>query len=343
MRPRRIGLLAIISFAAAIGVANASWYDDYEDGIKAARAGNWQRVVDTMSKAIAGNKTEANNARTYGAIFINYKPYYYRGVAYLNLGKNEQAIADLEKTLGPGQLDLGPIEIHIKTAKDRLRTDVPTPQPTPQPQPTPVPVPVPVPQPPSIDPALRTRAESAIESARARLAAAQQRNAVNTNEYKEAMTQFREANRRLNAAASNDDMRAVANIASEVVLLADSANVITPVPTPVPVNTTAQVEGDVLGATRRNLRGALESYFEGDFVNAERRFKRLSVELPKNPWIWAFLGASQWSRYAFETEDYLRVEAINSFKQAKRNGWKGGLPQKYFSRRIRNAFERNAG
>lgn len=88
---------------------------------------------------------------------------------------------------------------------------------------------------------------------------------------------------------------------------------------------------------------ALESYFEGDFVTAERKFKGLTVDLPNNPWIWAFLGASQWSRYAFETEEYLRRDAIGSFKKARQVGWKGGLPQKYFSRRIRNAFANTAG
>src|SRR6187399_2029157 len=101
IRPRSLAV-AIFCFVAAAGVANASWYDDYEAGVKAARAGNWSVVVDKMTKAIAGNAKEDNKARTYGAIFINYHPYYYRGVAYTNLGKYDQAISDLEKTSGAG-------------------------------------------------------------------------------------------------------------------------------------------------------------------------------------------------------------------------------------------------
>lgn len=331
MKPRRIQFLAVLCFATTIGVANASWYDDYEDGIKAVRAGDWARVISRMTSAINGNAKEGNNVRTYGAIFINYKPYYYRGLAYLNTGKYQQAITDFEKTMGPGQENRGSIEELIKRAKDALAVPDPTPPP---PQPPP-------PQPPTdlIDPVLRAQADSGMKQAQDRLEAAQQRGATGTNEYKEAMQQYRNANSRLTSATSNADLRAVINVAREVVLLANSANIIVPPPPPPP-----GPEEPILGPIRANLRGALESYFEGDFVAAERKFKALAnKDLPKNPWIWAFLGASQWSRYAFETEDYLKRDAINSFKKARQYGWKGGLPQKYFSRRIRNAFANTAG
>ena len=141
------------------------------------------------------------------------------------------------------------------------------------------------------------------------------------------------------------------SLAGEVVFLANSASgpvISTQTTATVATATTTTSKPivaieDVLGNTRKNLRVALESYFEGDFVTAERKFKGLTTDLPKNPWIWAFLGASQWSRYAFETEDDLRQEAIKSFKKAKQHGWKGELPPKYFSRRIRNAFKTTAG
>ena len=96
---------------------SASWYDDYDEGLKAARAGNWLVVVDRMTKAINGNARESNKARTYGIIFINYHPYYYRGVAHLNLGRNDEALADLQRSNGPGDLDLGSIDVLISRAR----------------------------------------------------------------------------------------------------------------------------------------------------------------------------------------------------------------------------------
>src|SRR5207244_8139444 len=80
--------------------AMASWYDDYEAGLAAAPKGQWAVVIQKMNAAIAAAPKESDKARAYGTIFYNYHPYYYRGVAYLNTGKFEQAIADLERAEG---------------------------------------------------------------------------------------------------------------------------------------------------------------------------------------------------------------------------------------------------
>ena len=99
----------------------------------------------------------------------------------------------------------------------------------------------------------------------------------------------------------------------------------------------------VLGDTTRRVRSALQSYFNGDFEEAERAFKTLSNEMPTNGWIYAFLGASQYSVYAFEIDENYKTAAMESFKMARRYGnFKNGLPQKYFSRRIRKAFDMTA-
>ena len=105
---KRHAFLAIVLLAIAT-TALASWYDDYNEGVKAVATGRWQVVIQKMTAAIAGNSKENDNARTYGNIFINYHPYYYRGIAYLRTGKYEQAISDLEKTSGPGESDQGSI------------------------------------------------------------------------------------------------------------------------------------------------------------------------------------------------------------------------------------------
>src|SRR5579859_6272369 len=158
-------IVAAVALQLVAGIALASWYDDYDDGLNATRKGQWQIVVQKMSTAIKGNPKEDDHARTYGAIFINYHPYYYRGVAYLNLGKYEQAISDFEKTSGPGEIDQGPIVTLMERAKSKLAAaTAPEAQPVvPQPQPArPVPVPQPAVAPPvapTIDPALRQRAQ----------------------------------------------------------------------------------------------------------------------------------------------------------------------------------------
>jgi tetratricopeptide (TPR) repeat protein len=348
MRVTRIAVMLMV-VALTASVADASWYDDYEAGLAAVRKGDWKAAADRMTKAIAGNANENNKARTYGAIFINYHPYYYRGAANLNLGKYEQAIADLEKTTGPGPENLGSIDMLIQLAKARAAQAsdpgpaVPEPQPVRPPTPVPQPV-APVPQPtgPVIDPALRGRAQTAVQQARARLQAAQDRDAGGSQQYQRAVQQFTDANTKLATAKSNDDLNAVIAMADNATLIADSAVAAQPtIATTRPTAATATVLAD----SSRRVRVALESYFRGDFDEAASQFSRLAQDMPTNAWIWAFLGASQYSQYAFEADEQYRTQALDAFKKARQYGkWgRDGLPSKYFSRRIRRAFQESAG
>ena len=333
--------MALLAIAAP---ALASWYDDYDAGIAAVRKGQWQLVVQKMSGAIAGNPRENQNSRTYGNIFINYKPYYYRGLAYLRLGQYDKAIADFERTEGPGEVDRGSIDELMQDAKAKQAsaTNVPEPQPPVQVTPVPQPVPHPVPAGPVIDQALRQQVSSSINAANQSLAAARDRKAAGTAEYRNALNALTDANQRLATAKSNEDLQAALGPANNAKLFADSALVPTPnipQPTTTTVSKPTGATNIVLGDTAKRVRNALENYFNGDFEQAATQFQRLAQEMPKNGWIWAFLGASQYSQYAFEADENYRSAALQSFRKAKQlRSWKGGLPQKYFSKRIRNIY-----
>src|SRR5437867_1901431 len=333
---------AVIFFAAT--AAFASWYDDYDAGLDAVRKGQWQAVIQKMPAAISGNAKENDKARTYGAIFINYHPYYYRGVAHLNLGHYEQAVSDFEKTSGPGPEDLGGIDTLMQKAKAKLAAPVPEPQPQPvRPVPAPLPVPVPVqPAAPTMDQALRQQVTSEINSARGRMTAAQQRKATGAPQFAQATQALADANTRSATAKSNDDLRTALAAAQNAALLFDAAaapTIVTTTTVPQPSRpTTASTL--VLGDTTKRVRSALQQYFNGDFDEAARGFQSLTNDLPNNGWIYAFLGASQYSVYAFETDENYKTLAMDSFKKARRYGkFKAGLPPKYFSRRIRKAFD----
>ena len=339
---RRVSFAAVLFFAAT--AAFASWYDDYDAGINAANKGQWQTVIQKMTAAINGNPKENDKARTYGAIFINYHPYYYRGVANLNLGRYEQAVTDLEKTSGPGPEDLGGIDTLMQKAKAKLAAaSTPSPEPQPQPvRPTPVPVPV-QPAAPTIDPTLRQQVTSEINNARGRMAAAQQRRATSAPQFAQATQALAEANTRNATAKSNDDLRTALGSAQNAALLFDAAPaaiVTTTIAGPPPPSRPTTASTLVLGDTARRVHSALQAYFNGDFEDATRAFKSLTNDLPNNGWIYAFLGASQYSVYAFETDENYKSDAMESFRLARRYGkFKKGLPQKYFSRRIRKAFD----
>lgn len=355
---RRILAVAVLSLAVA-GVARASWYDDYDAGIAAVRKGSWSTVIQKMSAAIKGNAKEGDKVRTYGTIMINYHPYYYRGVAYLNTGRYEDAISDFEKTSGPGAENLGTLDTLMDRAKKQLASaSEPEPEPpvrteTIRPTP-PVPTPTPAPVVPSIDPALRQRAVNALAGAKQKIQSAQQRRASTSPQFSQAMSIFTDATTRNAGARNNEDLSAVIAMADNAGDLADLAmppNV--PAPTPTPTPTPGPIVPKPIGATTtvmqeadysNEVRRALEEYFAGEFEDAAKRFEALAAKMPNNGWIHAFLGASQYSVYAFEADEKYKDAALSSFRRAKRlRTWKDGLPSKYFSRRIRRAFSETAG
>jgi tetratricopeptide (TPR) repeat protein len=353
---RRTLALALIVTALSGGVAHASWYDDYDDGIAAVRKGNWSVAVQKMSAAIKGNPKEGDRVRTYGTIMINYHPYYYRGVAYLNTGRYEEAIADFERTSGPGPENLGSLDALMERAKKQLAAaTAPEPEPArPEPARPVVTQPAPTqPSVPQIDPGLRQRAAAAIASAKQKLQSAQQRKAASSPQYAQAMSMFSDASTRNAGARSNDDLHAIITMAQNAGDLADLAMppsapapvlaTTTPAPSmpkPVAATTTVMEEADYSS----EVRAALEQYFEGEFETAAQHFEALARKMPNNGWIHAFLGASQYSVYAFEADEKYRDAALSSFRKAKRlRSWKDGLPSKYFSKRIRKVFSETEG
>lgn len=349
-KTRRALAVALLSLALATA-AQASWYDDYDAGLIAAKKGAWSTVVQKMTAAIKGNGKEGNRVRTYGVITINYHPYYYRGAAYIQLGRYDEAISDLEKTSGPGPENLGSIDALMDRAKKMAAAssepEPPRPEPVRPPVVTPpVTTPTPTPVVPQIDPAQRQRASSALAAARQKLGAAQQRRANGSPQYSQASSIFNDATTRFGRARTNEDLAAVVSLAENAGDLAELAmppnapppTVPTTTPSPIipkPVATTTQVIDEHADDVKR----ALEQYFAGEFEEAAERFEKLTSQMPNNGWIYAFLGASQYSLYAFEKDESDRKAAINSFRKAKQlRTWSGGLPSKYFSKRIRTAF-----
>lgn len=354
---RRSIAVAILALALTT-TAHASWYDDYDAGLIAAKKGNWPAVAQKMTAAIGQLGKENSKARTYGMDFRNYRPYYYRGVAYLNMGRYDQAIADLETTGGPGPENLGDISTLLDRAKKMAAaSNEPDPVPArvdPPVRNTPPPVTPPVtttqapaPLVPQIDPGQRQRAGAALAGARQKLEGAQRRRATTSPQYSQATQIFNEATTRLGSARNNEDLASVISLAENAGDLAELAMPATATPPPlVATATTSPIVPKPIAATTQvidqhadDVKLALEQYFAGEFAEAAERFERLTNEMPNNGWIYAFLGASQYSLYAFEADETYRKAAITSFRKAKQlRSWNGGLPSKYFSKRIRNAF-----
>ena len=120
-RAGRIIVLTLLFVVFATGVAHAKeYYESYADGLKSVESKNWSDVIAKMTEAIGKNPQENKKARTYGANFIQYHPYYYRGIAYFNQGKYQEAIDDLQRALGVGKVNLGTPESWVLRAEQRM-------------------------------------------------------------------------------------------------------------------------------------------------------------------------------------------------------------------------------
>lgn len=352
MLTRRLTVFLVVVLLAPPSFA-ATWYEDYEQGIKAARARNWPTVIAKMNSAIRQKPNEGAREKTYGVIFIAYYPYYYRGMALYETGQFQQAIADLERTRGVGAYAPEDKETLLRKAKERLEDARPvrqTPTPAP-PTPTPGPIVTPTPRPSIVPPPTPTprrfppdestremeqRARAVIDQAnRAGASArAQQADSLARSEYTTAARYYAQTLQLAAGASTPAHWRRVMDTAESAKAQFDLASA-TARRAVVPVDPTDVILSDL----RRRLRLALDNYFSGRFGQASTQFAQLSQSQPDNALIWAFLGASRYSEYYIEgaSNPQARVRAEEAFRRAKRKYQK--LPANYFSPRIRRFYE----
>lgn len=347
MSPRK--LILLLAFLVATPLSAREWFDAYNEGIKAARAKNWNVVVQKMDEAIRMKPTEGARERTYGAIFIKYHPYYYRGIAHFNLGNYDAAVRDLQRTTGTGELDLGSAESFVEKAQNRIAANQ---RPADTPPVTTTQVTTtrdtrPDVRPdtgPGTDPAIETNRRNAERLIAA--AEAQRNEAMSREAQAHAAQQFTAAqNLLLQAQAQRANAetaaqwKAVADLADRAqrtFSLATSTAIAAATRNQTTVNTVAD---DVLSPARKRLRTALEDYFSGNFDRAASGFQALSnLNIPL---IYAYLGASHYYSWYLggNVDDRKLAAAKSAFRQARKLNPRLTLSARYFSPRVRNFYD----
>lgn len=356
--------LTVLLLALAVTVpASAEWYDDYFDGIDAAKKKNWSVVVQKMTAAIGKKPNEEKKAKTYGVQFIAYHPYYYRGVAYMNQGKWADAVEDLKKATGVGEVNLGDpatllISANQQLVAEQIRTQQPaTPPPTTQPT---------TPRPAGPDPAVvaaREKAEGAIQTARTKLNRAQQADASihAPSDFDAASNLLKQATSANVNATTAADYDKVADLADRAARAFDAAvtnaemkiaeierqrrqQPTTPTPAPPttrPPTPTSSATRDTLSETKRRLKQALQAYFDGDFSRSANQLEQLALDQPNNAMIYAFLGASRYYDYYLggQSDAASLQRAKEALRQAKSINPSLKLSADYFSPRVRGFFD----
>jgi len=342
---RRLPSVFLAVLLGATSLFAQKWLDAYESGLAAAKKGDWKVVVQRMSAAIAVKPAEDPSARPYGTIIVPYHPYYYRGIAYFNLEQYQLAIADLEKTKGPGAVKLGDVGSFVDRAQTRIAaaTQPPATQTTPATTTVATTTRAPVIEtPPAVDPAVRRGAEQAIAAARSRSEAARQGGAPTyaAEQWRQGSQRLTEAVNKSAGAETTADWQGVFEAADRATRLFDAA--ITNAQTAIADQRTApgQATEVIVEPIRDRVRDALEAYYDGDYGVATRQLETLVKEQKTNAMLWAFLGASRYYSYYLDGGDNksLREAAEQAFKQAHKLKRNLKLDENYFSARVRTFF-----
>lgn len=364
MTPVRRLPIVLLLLTLAAPAWGAEWYDSYFEGLDAAKKKNWGTVVSKMNEAIAKKPNEEKRAKTYGVQFIAYHPYYYRGVAYFNQGKWADAVEDLKRATGTGEVNLGDpatllISANQQLVAEQIRNAPQQPATPPPAQQTPA-------RPAGPDPqvvAARERAESAIQNARARLNRAQQADAsihapgdfdnasnllkqatsANVNadsvaDYNRVVDTADRAARGFDAAISNAQTRVAELERQRRAQQQQPATSPTRPATPPPP---AQATEDALSSSKQRLRQALQAYFDGDFSRSASQLEQLALDHPNNAMIFAFLGAARYYDYYLrgQSDAASLQRAKEALRQAKTIEPSLTLSADYFSPRVRGFFE----
>src|SRR5205085_1494051 len=70
------------------------WWESYNRGVTAVRAGSWAAAVDALQKSIAQMPAEGLNVRTPRDILSVYVPHFWLGIARFNVGDVDGAMRE---------------------------------------------------------------------------------------------------------------------------------------------------------------------------------------------------------------------------------------------------------
>jgi len=90
-------VLATLMIAAPAAQNNNKWADPYQKGLKAFNAKNYRIAINFFEQAVAAEPRSGANKRVEGVFYTDYFPYYYLGVAHLELRQYEKAQENFDK------------------------------------------------------------------------------------------------------------------------------------------------------------------------------------------------------------------------------------------------------
>jgi len=116
-----IVILLAVYLIPFLSLAVSPWYVAYDKALRAQDKQEWQSSIDYLQQALAEKPKSQLKAKTYGLRFVDYLPYFYLGVAYVQLGNKTEALKNFEMEEQYGEIKNASDELAILT---RLKAEI---------------------------------------------------------------------------------------------------------------------------------------------------------------------------------------------------------------------------
>ena len=85
---KKVFICSVIIFFIFISLssvfAGGKWYNNYNDGLKQMKMGNWSLAISKFDQAIKLKNRDVKRIKTYGMHFIKYFPHREKGICFYN-------------------------------------------------------------------------------------------------------------------------------------------------------------------------------------------------------------------------------------------------------------------
>jgi hypothetical protein len=105
-------------YGVTSGTFRNRWWNYYERAVSYSEGGYYSDAANDLATALGMRDTDGRRARTYGMHFVDYFPHREMGIAYLGLGRPEDAIRELE--LSMSQEDTAKSKFYLNKAREAV-------------------------------------------------------------------------------------------------------------------------------------------------------------------------------------------------------------------------------
>lgn len=122
MRYSKYIITFLILLYSTTALTQTDWYDYYTNAREALEKNQWHSAIREIDNALEKKSAPQLDVEIYSLQFVDYLPYYWRGVAYYNLGDFSKAYQNFELSFSHGVILKSPFATSFERYRDVTET-----------------------------------------------------------------------------------------------------------------------------------------------------------------------------------------------------------------------------